>query len=98
MSAIYVWGLARALGGRVLLRMRGGFAPPVYLHHPLVRRPSGEKLSKSGRDTGLRELRAAGWSPEEVLGQAAHRAGLLPQARPLAAGDLAGLFGPGGTA
>ncbi len=37
-------------------------------------------------------LRAA----RENLPQA--RAGLLPQARPLAAGDLAGLFGPGGTA
>jgi glutamyl-tRNA synthetase/glutamyl-Q tRNA(Asp) synthetase len=43
----------------------------VFIHHPLLLKPSGEKLSKSAGDTGVRELRAAGLSPEEVIGRAA---------------------------
>jgi len=38
-------------------------AAPVFVHHPLVLKPSGEKLSKSSGDTGVRELRAAGTTP-----------------------------------
>lgn len=44
---------------------------PKFIHHPLILKPSGEKLSKSAGDTGVRELRAAGLSPEEVIGRAA---------------------------
>jgi glutamyl-Q tRNA(Asp) synthetase len=53
-----------------LARMLGRSVPPVFLHHGLVRGPSGGKLSKSSRDTGIRELRAAGWSAAEVLARA----------------------------
>ena len=31
-----------------------------FLHHPLIRRPDGRKLSKSAGDTGVRELRGGG--------------------------------------
>ena len=48
-------------------RLLGRGAPPSYLHHPLIRKPSGEKLSKASKDTGIRELRDAGWSAAEVL-------------------------------
>jgi glutamyl-tRNA synthetase/glutamyl-Q tRNA(Asp) synthetase len=58
-----------------------------YLHHPLILDASGRKLSKSRGDTGVRELRAAGWTAERVLGEAAYRAGLREGSRPL---DLAG--------
>ena len=50
--------------------------PPLFLHHPLIRRDDGTKLSKSNRDTGIGELRAAGWSVERVLGRAASSLGL----------------------
>ncbi len=73
-------------------RLLGRPAPPIFLHHPLILKPSGEKLSKANRDTGLGELRARGWSPDRVLGEAAARGGLLPQARRLAADELARLF------
>lgn len=76
-----------------LARLLGRVEPPVFLHHPLLLKPSGEKLSKASRDTALRELRAAGLSPGEVLGEACFRAGLLPRARPLTAGELATVFG-----
>ena len=38
----------------------GRSAPPVFLHHPLIRKPGGEKLSKSSGDTGIRELESGG--------------------------------------
>lgn len=50
-----------------LARMLGRTQPPVYLHHELLMNPSGRKLSKSTRDSGVRELRAAGATPAEVL-------------------------------
>jgi glutamyl-tRNA synthetase/glutamyl-Q tRNA(Asp) synthetase len=76
----------------VLGRMLGRERPPVFLHHPLIRKETGAKLSKSSGDTGVRELRAAGAKPEAVLGEAAWRTGLLPRAEPIAAGELASLF------
>jgi glutamyl-tRNA synthetase/glutamyl-Q tRNA(Asp) synthetase len=77
-----------------LMRLLGG-APPVYLHHGLIRKPGGAKLSKSDGDTGIRELRAAGLPPAAVLGRAARLAGLAPSERPLLAADLPGLFDSG---
>ena len=52
---------------RLLRRER----PPTFAHHPLIRRADGSKLSKSAGDTGVRELRAAGWSPGDVRSRAA---------------------------
>jgi glutamyl-tRNA synthetase/glutamyl-Q tRNA(Asp) synthetase len=75
-----------------LARMLGRERPPVFLHHPLIRKEDGAKLSKSSGDSGVRELRAAGAGPAMVLGEAAWRTGLLAQAEPLAPGDLASLF------
>jgi glutamyl-Q tRNA(Asp) synthetase len=39
---------------------------PVYRHHRLVLDDAGQKLSKSTRATGLRELRAEGATPADV--------------------------------
>jgi glutamyl/glutaminyl-tRNA synthetase len=58
-----------------LSRLLGRAEPPAFLHHPLILRPDGSKLSKSSNDTGIRELRAAGWSPEAVRSVAAERSG-----------------------
>jgi glutamyl-Q tRNA(Asp) synthetase len=43
-----------------------GLSPPAYRHHPLIRDEAGQKLSKSTRATGLRELRAEGVSPADI--------------------------------
>jgi glutamyl-tRNA synthetase/glutamyl-Q tRNA(Asp) synthetase len=66
--------------GRQLLlaRMLGRPAPPQFLHHPLILKPGGEKLSKGNRDTSVRDLRAAGVSRNEVLGRAAEAVGIQP--------------------
>lgn len=75
-----------------LARMLGRVAPPRFLHHPLVLAPSGEKLSKSAGDTGVRHLRAAGISAAAVIGRAAAAVGLLADPRPIAAIDVAELI------
>ncbi len=59
-----------------LARVLGRATPPTFLHHPLVRRPDGSKLSKSAGDTGVRELRAAGVSAAEVITRASSATGL----------------------
>lgn len=85
--------LLESTGRQILLaRLLGRAEPPRFLHHPLLLRPDGRKLSKSNRDTGVRDLRAAGWTPQRVLGEAAHRAGLLPSPSPLPVTALADLF------
>jgi len=43
-----------------LLQVLLGLPEPVYRHHRLVLGPDGRKLSKSSRDTSLRELRDQG--------------------------------------
>ena len=59
-----------------LARQLGRDRSPRFLHHPLITRPDGQKLSKANRDTGVRDLRAAGWTPMRVLGEAAVALGL----------------------
>jgi glutamyl-Q tRNA(Asp) synthetase len=75
-----------------LARLLGRPEPPLFLHHPLLYAPTGVKLSKANRDTGIRELRAQGLSAEDVLGLAAAHAGLTARPRPVAAGEVASLF------
>lgn len=85
--------LLESTGRQVLLaRLLGRNVPPLFAHHPLVRRPGGAKLSKSAGDSGVRELRAAGVSAALVLGRAAAAAGLLPAAEPIDAAEVAALF------
>ena len=74
-----------------LARLLGRSEPPSFFHHPLVMKSPTQKLSKSDGDTGIRELRAKGWSAAEVIGQAAALAGLLEAPRPVSAGDVAAL-------
>jgi glutamyl-Q tRNA(Asp) synthetase len=40
--------------------------PPAYRHHRLIRDAAGQKLSKSTRATGLRDLRARGALPADI--------------------------------
>lgn len=67
--------------------------PATFAHHRLIRRADGRKLSKSAGDMGVRELRAAGWSAAQVIGEAAAAIGLLEGPRPLAAHEVGALFG-----
>jgi glutamyl/glutaminyl-tRNA synthetase len=53
-------------------------APATFIHHPLIRRPDGRKLSKSSGDTAVRELREAGRTADEVIASAAAASGWDP--------------------
>ncbi len=53
-----------------LARLLGRTDPIHFGHHPLVMKSPTQKVSKSDKDTGIRDLRAAGWSREQVLEQA----------------------------
>ena len=83
-------GLQMALG-----RAIGRETPARFAHHPLVMKAPGVKLSKSDGDSGVRDLRDAGWSAARVIGAAAHRAGLAPADAEIPAGDAPRLFGSG---
>lgn len=74
-----------------LARLLGRANPPVFLHHPLVMKSATQKVSKSDSDTGVRDLRAAGWTAAQVIGHAAHLAGLIAGPRDVEVADLAGL-------
>ena len=61
-----------------LARLLGRAEPPEFLHHSLIMKSTSaggsggqaQKLSKSDGDTGIRELRARGWAPAEVIAHA----------------------------
>lgn len=66
--------LLQSTGRQIQLsRLLGRTEPPRFMHHPLVMSTPQQKLSKSNGATGIRELRAAGMSRDEVL-DAARRA------------------------
>jgi glutamyl-Q tRNA(Asp) synthetase len=75
-----------------LARLLGRRDPPRFLHHPLLYGKDSVKLSKTNRDTGIRELRAQGLSPADVLGLAAALAGLIERPRPVSADRLSALI------
>jgi glutamyl-tRNA synthetase/glutamyl-Q tRNA(Asp) synthetase len=76
-----------------LARLLGRARPPLFLHHSLVMKSAAQKLSKADRDTSVRDLRAAGRSAADVIGEAARLAHLIDQARPVAAAEAPDLVG-----
>jgi len=75
-------------------KLLGRATPPAFLHHPLLRKPSGAKLSKADHDTAIRDLLQGGATPADLLGFAAAAVGLLEQPRPVPADRLGQLFTP----
>ena len=75
-------------------RLLGRTTPPAFLHHPLLRKPSGAKLSKADYDTAIRDLLDGRATPDELLGFVAAAIGLLPEVRPVPAAGIADLFAP----
>ena len=49
-----------------LARLLGREQPPAFLHHELIMKAPGQKLSKSDADTAIHELRQRGLTPAEV--------------------------------
>ncbi|MHB8891704.1 MAG: glutamate--tRNA ligase family protein [Candidatus Limnocylindrales bacterium] len=76
-----------------LARLLGRETPPRFLHHPLVRRVSGQKLSKAEGDTAVRSLLDEGSTPGELFGRAARLAGLQADETPIDHTSFGALFG-----
>jgi glutamyl-Q tRNA(Asp) synthetase len=76
-----------------LARLLGRETPPRFLHHPLVQRRNGQKLSKADGDTAVRALLDEGRTPAELLGLAARLAGLRADGGPIEPADVARAFG-----
>ena len=53
-----------------LARLAGRVAPAEFFHHALIMKSATQKLSKSDGATGVRDLRAAGWTPAQVIAAA----------------------------
>jgi glutamyl/glutaminyl-tRNA synthetase len=76
----YVQGVTHVVRGDDLLastgrqlqlaRLLGRREPPLFLHHALIMKSATQKLSKSDGDTGVRDLRARGWTPAQVIARA----------------------------
>ena len=77
------WRLAQLLGREL---------QPTVLHHPLLVHPGGAKLSKANHDRALRERRAAGDTPEQLIGEAAYLAGITRAPGPVRASEVGSLF------
>jgi glutamyl-Q tRNA(Asp) synthetase len=85
--------LLPSTGRQILLAgLLGRPEPAAFLHHPLILKPDGEKLSKAARDTGIRELRLQGKRPEAVRGMAARAVGLVDREGEVGHQQLADLF------
>lgn len=76
-------------------RLLGRPIAPQFLHHPLIRRVSGQKLSKAEGDTAVRSLLDAGQTPAGLFGVAARLAGLVDRPDPIAPDRLGDLFAAG---
>lgn len=57
-------------------RLLGRAEPPRFIHHPLIRRADGRKLSKADGATSIRDRLAAGSTAAELLAEAARVIGV----------------------
>jgi len=63
--------LLASTGRQILLaRLLGRKTPATFAHHALIMKSPTQKLSKSDGDTGIRDLRARGWTAAEVIAAA----------------------------
>lgn len=69
-----------------------GFAPPSYVHIPLLVAKDGRRLSKRDGDTLSAYLEK--YSPEEIIGLIAYCSGIISKLRPITPEELVPLYRP----
>jgi glutamyl-tRNA synthetase len=79
---------------QILLYQALGYAPPRFAHVPLVIGADGKRLAKRHGESRIAQFRAAGVSPERVVGWVAWRSGQIQSPREIAARDLLPGFDP----
>ena len=73
---------------QILLYELLGFPPPVFAHVPLLLDESGKRMAKRHQSTGLAPLRAAGYTPEQIIGRLAASCGLVSSDAPTSLKEL----------
>jgi glutamyl-tRNA synthetase len=73
---------------QVLLAELLGGSAPGFAHVPLLVGADGARLAKRARGTAVRDHRAAGRRPAEVVGLVAHALGLVPSPAPVGPREL----------
>jgi len=68
--------LLPATPAQILLQRALGLPTPGYCHVPLAVGPDGRRLAKRHGDTRVSAFRAAGWSPERIVGCIAASCGM----------------------
>jgi|SRR5579884_2510426 len=77
---------------QILLFEALGFPIPTFAHIPLMLDSEGKRLSKRIESAGLQPLRAAGATPEQVVGQLAADCGLLENGTSISARELTEIY------
>lgn len=72
---------------QIYLARQLGFAPPRFVHLPLLCNSAGQRLSKRDRSMDMESLRAH-YRRQEIIGKLAHAAGLQPDDSPVEANAL----------
>lgn len=83
--------LLEATATQIRLHEHLGFAPPTYLHVPVLLGTDGKKLSKSHGSTEIAALRSAGWTPGDIWATLLPLLGLPPGPLACAPLDPAGI-------
>ena len=81
--------LLQSTARQILLYEAFGFPVPTFAHVPLLLDEHGKRFSKRTQSAGLEPLRAAGATPEQVVGQLAADCGLAGRGEQLSASELA---------
>lgn len=76
---------------QIYLAQQLGFAPPHFIHLPLLCNKQGQRLSKRDQSLDMAALRTSN-TPEEIIGMLAHAAGLQQSNEPVTAQELIGEF------
>ena len=69
-----------------------GWTPPSFAHVPLVIGPDGKRLAKRHGESRIAQFRAAGVSPEKVIGWVAWRSGQSETPREISAAEMIARF------
>ena len=77
---------------QILLFEALGLPVPTFIHVPLLLDEHGQRMAKRQQSSGLAPLKAAGYRPEEIIGQLAASCGLLQQAEAISTYELAALL------
>jgi glutamyl-tRNA synthetase len=88
--------LLQSTARQILLYEALGFPVPTFAHVPLLLDEHGKRFSKRTQSAGLEPLRAAGATPEQIVGQLAADCGLVDGGEELRAGELAQRYKPKG--